>query len=904
MSPLSVLVVEDNGATRRVLRDALASTGLIVLEARDGTSALDLFESHAVNLVLVDLLLPDMDGFELAKRLRAMPNGNGIPIVAVSGLLSPADEHRLAEAGFTDLLLKPIAPSTLLPAVDSFLSLSHARPQAAGEGRRVLVVDDDQIQLRLGSLRLSALGYEVTTASDGRAALELARQSPPDAIVSDVLMPELDGFGLCVEVRRDPALADVPVVLVSSHYLDESDRALGLRAGANAYVARTPTLDAAVEALHEALTAQAPRSAPAAEGIAEEHAGRVVRQLEKQVALNSRLAHRAALQATELALLGAMSTALTRDLDIRESLDEVLAACLDAGGISRGAMLLREPGGELVVHAYGGFAPNGGAALADFFGHPQLLSEALDSGQLLKIPGPQLPSDVAREILARANALSLLIAPIVSADEPLGALLFISSSRDLTQTDRCAFARTVAGQVGQAIALARAFGRVAASEERFRSLVAAMEEVVFEVDHDGVVVDVHGVRLEREGLDPGQYRGRHLLAALSPAARAAHEPALARALAGETVVFDWSTDRVKSGLLHFQTSLSPRRGPSGDVVSVVGVARDVTDLRRAQAAASASERMATLGMLAAGVAHELNNPLTSVISNVDYARRELARIRRATPPQEPEDLPLFLAMLGTEVGEPLADAEAAAERVRTIVRDMRVFSRADEEATVPVDVRRAVESSLRLAWNEIRHRARLVKQYEAVPPVEATEGRLGQVILNILVNAAQALPEGHAEHNEISVRTRLLGDDAVAIDVIDTGPGIPPATLERIFDPFFTTKPSGVGTGLGLVICQRIVTTFGGRILVDSEVGRGTTFTIVLPIAEEERAAPAAAASKAPAPAPAPRRGRILCIDDEPTISMTLKRLLQGEHDVTTCSGGEEALALIAAGERYDVVLC
>ena len=132
MSPLSVLVVEDNGATRRVLRDALASTGLIVLEARDGTSALDLFESHAVNLVLVDLLLPDMDGFELAKRLRAMPNGNGIPIVAVSGLLSPADEHRLAEAGFTDLLLKPIAPSTLLPAVDSFLSLSHARPQAAG----------------------------------------------------------------------------------------------------------------------------------------------------------------------------------------------------------------------------------------------------------------------------------------------------------------------------------------------------------------------------------------------------------------------------------------------------------------------------------------------------------------------------------------------------------------------------------------------------------------------------------------------------------------------------------------------------------------------------------------------------------------------------------------------------
>jgi len=145
---------------------------------------------------------------------------------------------------------------------------------------------------------------------------------------------------------------------------------------------------------------------------------------------------------------------------------------------------------------------------------------------------------------------------------------------------------------------------------------------------------------------------------------------------------------------------------------------------------------------------------------------------------------------------------------------------------------RVVDSSIRMASNEIRHRAQLVRNYREVPPVHGNEARLGQVFLNLIVNAAQAIPEGRAGANEIRVSTWLGENDRVITEVSDTGTGIPPDALARIFDPFFTTKPSGAGTGLGLAICRRIVTSLGGDILVDSQLGRGTTIRVSLPAAQ------------------------------------------------------------------------
>ncbi|MEO7093046.1 MAG: ATP-binding protein, partial [Polyangiales bacterium] len=248
----------------------------------------------------------------------------------------------------------------------------------------------------------------------------------------------------------------------------------------------------------------------------------------------------------------------------------------------------------------------------------------------------------------------------------------------------------------------------------------------------------------------------------------------------------------------------------------------------------------------------------------------------------------------------LDSAHEGAERVRHIVRDLKTFSRADDEQRGPVDVRRVLDASINMAWNEIRHTARLVKDYADVPNVEANESRLGQVFVNLLVNAAQALPVGNAANNQIDVRVRLEGR-RVLIEVADSGPGIAPDITARIFDPFFTTKPVGVGTGLGLWICQGIVTSFAGDLTVRSEVGKGAAFTVSLPAHD------APTSTREPTSSPPfaeAQRGRILVIDDDTAVARSLAAALADEHDVEVLTSGREALARLRRQPEFDVVIC
>ena len=244
------------------------------------------------------------------------------------------------------------------------------------------------------------------------------------------------------------------------------------------------------------------------------------------------------------------------------------------------------------------------------------------------------------------------------------------------------------------------------------------------------------------------------------------------------------------------------------------MARDLTDRKLMQARLLQSDRMASVGTLAAGVAHEINNPLAYVKANLDVlaSRRipQLAVLLRSLEEEriehlgggEPDDSAYELSERLSQIAAMIDLAREGAERVRSIVRDLKTFSRADEETTTPVDVARVLDASVNMAWNEIRHRAKLIKEYGEVPPVEANESRLGQVFLNLLINAAQAIPEGRAYEHEIRVRTYAdANDERVVIAVSDTGSGIAKDALYRIFDPFFfTTKAVGVGTGLGLWI--------------------------------------------------------------------------------------------------------
>ncbi|MFL5397361.1 MAG: two-component system sensor histidine kinase NtrB [Myxococcales bacterium] len=239
------------------------------------------------------------------------------------------------------------------------------------------------------------------------------------------------------------------------------------------------------------------------------------------------------------------------------------------------------------------------------------------------------------------------------------------------------------------------------------------------------------------------------------------------------------------------------------------------ELRRSQAQLRMADRLATVGTLSAGVAHEINNPLAYTIANLGYVAERL------------RDLPGSLDL--DEVDTAIAEALEGAERVRRIVKDMKTLSRVDDETISAVDVERALDASVNMAIHELRQKANVVKEYAGVGSALANEGRLVQVFLNLLVNASQAIATSSPESNEVRIVTCLDAEGRIAVEISDTGGGIPEDVLPRIFDPFFTTKPLGLGTGLGLSICHSLVTAIGGEIDVTSKVGAGTRFLLTLP---------------------------------------------------------------------------
>ncbi|MGE0323425.1 MAG: response regulator [Polyangiaceae bacterium] len=334
-------------------------------------------------------------------------------------------------------------------------------------------------------------------------------------------------------------------------------------------------------------------------------------------------------------------------------------------------------------------------------------------------------------------------------------------------------------------------------------------------------------------------------------------------------------------------SCSPLPAADGSVSGYLLMLTETTEQKALQAQLLMADRMAAVGLLAAGVAHEINNPLAVTLANLDLISRDAELLHQ----EAASDVTRALC-------EEANDAREAGQRVAAIVKDLRLFSRAESEEVGPVEVHPVVESCTRMAAHVIRHRASLLLDLQPVPPVEANEARLSQVLLNLMVNAAQSIPEGQGDKNHSITVSTAVEANHVTIAVRDTGVGISKEGLARLFTPFYTTKAVGVGTGLGLAISQRIVTGWKGRIEVESQVGAGSTFTVALPISKEIRL------ESLPSALPmSPRRARILVVDDELGIRTTIYRALCDRHDVTLASGPRQALEELARND-FDQVLC
>jgi PAS domain S-box-containing protein len=422
-------------------------------------------------------------------------------------------------------------------------------------------------------------------------------------------------------------------------------------------------------------------------------------------------------------------------------------------------------------------------------------------------------------------------------------------------------------------------------EEQLGFAVHHAPVVLWSTDRHGIITLSEGSALERMGLKSGQLVGQSL-----PELYRDHPTILAdfrRALGGEEV-----RHLLQLRDISFETTMTPVRDARGEVTGVIGMSTDVTERSRLQARIIQNDRVAVLGTLAASVAHEINNPLTYLLGELASADAQVARAAR------------LLEGTGGPLGEALARARASlveartgAERIGQIARELLAFARPADEEVRPVALAGVIRSVLQLVRKELEARARLTVELGETSPVRGDESRLVQVVLNLLVNAWQALPQGDPARHRIAVRTRPGGGHAI-IEVSDSGPGVPPENRERVFDPFFTTKEVGAGTGLGLFVCRNIVEGFGGQIEIDDGPDGGALFRVRLPVA-------AATTPESPRPgAPPGRKQRILIIDDDQRVARVLAMSLADEFEVRSVLDGREALELLVSDERVDLAYC
>jgi two-component system cell cycle sensor histidine kinase/response regulator CckA len=322
--------------------------------------------------------------------------------------------------------------------------------------------------------------------------------------------------------------------------------------------------------------------------------------------------------------------------------------------------------------------------------------------------------------------------------------------------------------------------------------------------------------------------------------------------------------------------------------AVLSFVRDVTERKALERQLAESARLAALGQLSAGVAHELNNPLTHLVLAVD-------RLRQSLQGTTPHNAAAVLA----DTRQKLELMAEDLDRMVVIARELRLFASPQSGARGPVALRDVLERAVR-AVEEVDPcvGARIERRYGSVPLAEADPSRLVQVFTNLVRNAFDSLRDGYGDGGpSVTLSLRTTDDDRIAADVADNGPGIAPDLLERIFDPFFTTKAYGVGAGLGLAISRSLIQALDGTLEVTSAPGQGTTFTVTLPAwgrtPEQEKKV-----------TPASGRLRLLVIDDEISIGRTIYSIFEDQHDVVVSTSVRDALSQLERGLYFDVILC
>jgi two-component system NtrC family sensor kinase len=735
--------------------------------------------------------------------------------------------------------------------------ISSRQAQAAME--EILIIDDsEQIAGLLANHVLPELGYRPAVAHTGRQGLQRLRAHLPDLILLDLQLPDISGLELLRLIAQEGY--DVPVILMTAHG-SEGIAVEAFRLGARNYLIKPFSDTEAKAVIDQALRERRLRR----------DKERLTATLQQKVA--------------ELTVLSRIGKSVTGLMDQEQLLQRIVEAAVFITKAEEGFLLLHDARKQdLYLRA----AKNLGEQRAQSLRIPvddSLAGQVVRTGKPVRLD--QARTGVALKVKTGFLVRALLQVPLTVGQQVIGVLAVDNrtTSRTFSEDDQYLLA-TLADYAAIAIENARLYEQVRLSEQRYKGLFANAYDLIFTLDRDLMITSINKVGEQLTGYPVDDLIGKPIAAICSPESWREVAPSLHALLEGRGVP-PFEIELVRRDHEPVYLEISAQMIQNGVRVSGIHcIARDLTVRRRLEQQLIQSEKLSAIGQLVAGVAHELNNPLTSVSG---YAQL-LLRDKRI-------------------VDEPRQDIEqihAQAERAGKIVQNLLIFAREHKPERHAISVNEAIRSALALQNYQLKvDNIGVVLDLDPQLPVTTADShQLQQVFLNLITNARHAMAEkgGRGTLTLRSTATTDEGGEAIQVEISDTGVGIPERDLQKIFNPFFTTKPVGQGTGLGLSICFGIVKEHDGQIWAESQLGVGTRVTVVLPVRN-----PAVASAAPPADAPAGRLEtalHVLVVDDEEAVVRLIARLLQDiGHRATVVTSGEAALDALGR-EPFDLVLC
>ena len=488
------------------------------------------------------------------------------------------------------------------------------------------------MQRKLLKILFEDVGFTVTAVEDGEAALLEARRIIPSALISDVLMPRLDGFRPCLALRQDPELKRIPVVLVSAACAEEADRRLARAVGANELLFWTSDYRGIVPTVIAAIDKAPPPASEFAAEIAQEYTHRLIRQLERQAHLNATLSHRVAVQEAEIAILASLTQTLPTVPGVDELLQVALYRCLDAAGVSKGLAYVSQPDGRLVLKTRLGYPDDAADRAAAFFGQDEWLRQTMANGEVVRIPLSAAPQEREARILAAAGAKALLIVPLLLGPERLGAIVIASEKRSLDE-DWGQFATAVGAQIGQALGLARVVGSLNDHREKLARILETMTDGLLLSDLYGRFTLVNRAAeiffgLSAEALMQWTAEGPLWKAVTSRSTPLSAEPHTRVLKTGESVSNEeLGVERSDGTRLVLLVNCAALRNDAGAVIGTVTSLTDITAQKSNEEtlqrqAKELSQYNAELREFACVAAHDLQEPLRSI---TNFSQRLLHR---------------------------------------------------------------------------------------------------------------------------------------------------------------------------------------------------------------------------------------------------------------------------------------